>query len=232
MDPAHLALVIAGGIGLLTLGCLLLLPELFAGRASADSAAGAEATEPALVVRTLLSSIAVVGSTAFPSRHQGGTEGSREPDPSHHTVKPEPTRPSGDPGDPTPRGRPQEVRPQDNGQTRRILTRANESAGHLAAHGYVIEQQPGARAAAGNDPDYLIEGRVFDHYAPSTERARTIWSVAQDLVEEGQATRIILNLDDSAVDLDALRRQFVDRPVSGLDEVIVLRDGVFVPFSL
>jgi hypothetical protein len=40
-----------------------------------------------------------------------------------------------------------------------------------ARHGYDIEQIQGARSKR---PDYLIEGLVFDHMAPTTPRA---WNI-------------------------------------------------------
>ncbi|MBI1930891.1 hypothetical protein HYR99_42420 [Candidatus Poribacteria bacterium] len=107
--------------------------------------------------------------------------------------------------------------------------RENDSADALARAGYRVEQRPVVLDP--KKPDYRIEGRIFDNYAPSTSRARNIWdSIRKDKVAKGQANRIILNLDDSTVTLADLRQQFHDWPMPGLKEVIVVRDGRVIPF--
>jgi hypothetical protein len=45
-----------------------------------------------------------------------------------------------------------------------------------------------------------------------------------------QADRIVLHLDDTNVDLGALRKQFQDWPMPGLKEVIVILRGEVLPF--
>jgi hypothetical protein len=107
--------------------------------------------------------------------------------------------------------------------------RENESADVLARAGYRVEQNPVVEGA--KEPDYRIEGRIFDNYAPSTDRARNIWeSIRKDKVARGQADRIILNLDDSSIELATLRLQFNDWPMRGLKEIIIVRDGQVIPF--
>lgn len=141
-----------------------------------------------------------------------------------------PTQPSREPGDHTPGGRPQAIDPKQDDAVRRSLQRENDSAEILARHGYDVEHQPRIPETVKN-PDYLIEGRVFDNYAPArTTSPRNISSSIANKVKSGQTSRIVLNLDDSAVDLNALRKQFDDYPIPGLDEVIVIRDGAVIPF--
>ena len=106
--------------------------------------------------------------------------------------------------------------------------RENESAELLARAGYRVEQKPVVPGS--KEPDYRIEGRIFDNYAPSTGHPRNIWSEIQEKIEDGQAYRIVLNLDDSPVTLEALRRQFKDWPMPGLKEVIVVQGGRVIPF--
>ena len=106
--------------------------------------------------------------------------------------------------------------------------RENESADILARAGYRVEQNPVVPGS--KEPDYRIEGRIFDNYAPSTSRARKIWSEVQDKILDEQADRIVLNLDDSPVTLQVLKRQFNDWPMPGLKEVIVVRGGTIIPF--
>ncbi|MDV4166448.1 hypothetical protein [Rhodovulum sp. FJ3] len=76
------------------------------------------------------------------------------------------------------------------------------------------------------NPDYLINGEIYDHYAPSKDRARNIWSEVKGKVEKDQAANIVIGLQDSSVDEDALRQQFENWPIEGLGDVIIIRsDG-------
>ncbi|MDF0602994.1 hypothetical protein P1J78_19800 [Psychromarinibacter sp. C21-152] len=85
--------------------------------------------------------------------------------------------------------------------------------------------EPGGRWAQKN-PDYLINGEVYDHYAPSTDHSRRIWERVQEKVEAGQAPNIVIGLQDSNVEEDALRQQFENWPIEGLGDVIIIRpDG-------
>lgn len=76
------------------------------------------------------------------------------------------------------------------------------------------------------NPDYLINGEIYDHYAPSKDRARNIWSEVKGKVEKDQAANIVIGLQDSDVDEGALRQQFKNWPIEGLGDVIIVRpDG-------
>lgn len=72
-------------------------------------------------------------------------------------------------------------------------------------------------------PDYLINGEVYDHYAPSTDVPRNIWREIQRKVEKGQTNNVVISLRDSDVQEEALRRQFEEWPIEGLREVIIIR---------
>lgn len=92
----------------------------------------------------------------------------------------------------------------------------------MSRSGYDVEQNP---SVPGNkNPDYRIEGQIFDNYAPRTGNARNIASWIQTKVDEGQADRIVLNLTDSSVDPGKLSAQLHDWPIEGLKEGIVI-DG-------
>lgn len=137
--------------------------------------------------------------------------------------------PSGTPGG-KPAGRRTPVDPNEAPENIRALTRENESADALANAGYRVEQNP-PTLPNGKNPDYVIEGQVFDNYAPSTSNARNIATlIERSKVATGQADRIVLNLDDSAVSLDALRKQMTDYPIPGLKEMIIVKDGTVIPF--
>jgi SPP1 gp7 family putative phage head morphogenesis protein len=122
------------------------------------------------------------------------------------------------PGEPTP------ISPSDDDATRRAIRRENESAQILAGGGLDVVQNP--VVAGPKKPDYLINGEVYDHYAPSTDNVRSIWGVVKEKVAKGQASNIVIGLQDSGADEAALRRQFADWPIEGLGEVLIVRpDG-------
>ena len=127
------------------------------------------------------------------------------------------------PGEPTP------ISPNDDDATRRAIRRENESAQLLAGSGFNVLQNP--VVAGPKKPNYLINGEVYDHYAPSTDIARNIWSEVQGKVQPGQANNVVISLQDSDVQEEALRRQFADWPIEGLGEVVIIRqDGTIGRF--
>lgn len=94
----------------------------------------------------------------------------------------------------------------------------------MGQNGFHVIQNP--VVAGSKRPDYLINGEIYDHYAPSTDRARNIWSEVKGKVEKDQAANIVIGLQDSDVDEDVLRQQFKNWPIDGLDDVIIIRsDG-------
>lgn len=134
------------------------------------------------------------------------------------------TYPSGPPNPAAkPRGRPQRSYPKDDDETARSVMRENESSQVLARQGYDVEQRP--RVPGNRNPDYLIEGRVFDNVAPKTSRAWSIWRrVERKVVKERPTSRVVINLNDSRVKLQELRQAFED-PIPGLEEVLIVRRG-------
>ena len=54
---------------------------------------------------------------------------------------------------------------------------------------------------------------------------RSSWRHFQQKVEGLQAPRILLNLDDSPVDVADLHQYLTDNPIPGLEEVVMTRDG-------
>jgi hypothetical protein len=123
-------------------------------------------------------------------------------------------------------GRPTQPAPNDEDPVNiKAIERENESARILADNGYHVEQNP-APKPNGKEPDYKINGEYYDCYAPTSPRARNIADRIWDFkVKPEQADRIILNLDDSSVTLDAMKAQLKDWPIPGLKEVIVVKGG-------
>jgi hypothetical protein len=147
----------------------------------------------------------------------------------------------------TPHGGSTRIEPGEDAEVRRSLEMENAGAVVLAEHGYRIRQNPTraevaqARLDAGDvgnpekDPDYLLEGRVFDCYSPvkPSKAVRGIWTEAKIKVEDGQTQRVVVNLEDWRGDLSALRKQFAGWPVPGLKEVkVITRDGNIVQIGL
>jgi hypothetical protein len=118
-----------------------------------------------------------------------------------------------------PSGRPTRI--HGNADTRRSLQRENESANTLARSGYDVEQNPSVPGP--KNPDYRINGKIFDNIAPTTGNARNIATrIQEEKVGTGQADRVVLNLADSPVDVGVMRAQLHDWPIEGLKEVIAI----------
>jgi Contact-dependent growth inhibition CdiA C-terminal domain len=133
----------------------------------------------------------------------------------------------------TPRGFRTEISPGANPQNQIELRLENTSADILANRGYLVEQNPIVLGL--KNPDFSIEGQIFDQYSPRTSNPDSIRkNISRDKVKPGQARRIILNLDNPAmqgtVDLDRLRSVFSRRPVDDLEEIIVIQNNQVIPF--
>ena len=83
------------------------------------------------------------------------------------------------------------------------IVRQNEAADALAYHGYKVEHKPKVLPSdhlnLKKDPDYRIEGQVFDCYTPTP--GRTLDKIRNEIskkVKEGQANHIVLNLTDNS----------------------------------
>lgn len=139
-----------------------------------------------------------------------------------------------------PDGEPTRPQPQDDYETIRGIELENSGAEKLADQGWRVKQNPTpeevahARQESGDtgnpvkNPDYLIEGRVFDAASPvkPTKSVRNIWSyVEEKVVEYEQTQRVVINLEDWRGDLSALRKQFADWPMENLKEVMAITPG-------
>ena len=123
-----------------------------------------------------------------------------------------------------PGGRPTRISPDQDDATRRSLERENDSATTLAREGYEVVQNPDVPGP--KNPDYTVEGRVFDAFSPSTPNARNIRSTILRKVASGQTSRIVLNLDDTVVTHAQVAAALRAEPVEGLEEVLVVKDGI------
>jgi Contact-dependent growth inhibition CdiA C-terminal domain len=137
------------------------------------------------------------------------------------------TKPSGQPGG-KPSGTPTPLRDNDDAPTRRSLMREYESAVLLAEAGYLVEQNPSVPGS--KKPDYKIEGKIFDCYAPTTKNAYNIVDTIREKVAGGQSDRIVLNLDDTQVSPDALLEELNSIPIPKLQEIIIVSNGSIIEF--
>lgn len=136
-------------------------------------------------------------------------------------VEPSRTQPSCAPSpDAQPRGRRAKV--EGDATKKQSIRRENEAADHAARAGYDVEQNPSVPGT--KDPDYRIEGRVFDGYSPQGGDLNTIRDTMHGKVADGQTRRLLLNLDDAPAvnveDISALSQQ-VKVSAPALEEVLV-----------
>ncbi|WP_310025741.1 CdiA C-terminal domain-containing protein [Chryseobacterium vietnamense] len=110
--------------------------------------------------------------------------------------------------------------------TRISLELENEAAEILAKNGFDVEQNPKVSETLKN-PDYKIEGKIFDCYSPyKNTNVRNIWSSIEKKIKEEQAKRIILNLKIWEGDINKLQNQFSNWTIEGLEEIIyITKDG-------
>lgn len=138
-----------------------------------------------------------------------------------------PTNPSGSPNPANrPTGPPETWTGRDDEDTIRGRRLENEAALTLAQAGYNGQQLRKQRNR--KNPDFRLEGKIFDCTSPITGNARSIWSnIKKEKVDEGQTDRVVINIDapDAKVSVDALRTQFQDYPMPGLKEVKVIAKG-------
>jgi filamentous hemagglutinin len=102
----------------------------------------------------------------------------------------------------------------------RSLMRENQSAEILSSNGFKVEQNP--VVAGPKNPDYRINGEIFDNYAPTSGSVRNIASNMEEKVISGQTNNIVVNLADSSVAPAALKSQLESYPIPGLNQVIII----------
>ncbi|MCV6547515.1 MAG: hypothetical protein OIF56_09575 [Cohaesibacter sp.] len=110
--------------------------------------------------------------------------------------------------------------------------RERDTAFLLEKAGYKIHQQPkitDAEAKADGlkkdkKPDFRINGKIYDNYAPTTDRVRNIWTyILEEKIQEGQTKRVVLNLTDSPVTIAEVLQQFKQYPMEELLDLIIIK---------
>jgi len=113
-----------------------------------------------------------------------------------------------------------QIPPTVDAETTRAFMRENESADILAGKGYTVEQNP--VVSGRKNPDYRINGDIYDNYAPSTGDAMHIVSTIESKVESGQTNNVVVNLFDSLATTASLKSELESYSISGLNRVIVI----------
>jgi Contact-dependent growth inhibition CdiA C-terminal domain len=158
------------------------------------------------------------------------------------------TNPTGVPGG-QPAGAPETIARRANPEAKHGIRAQNDSLQQLADAGYHVIQQPkttlgrdgrplltdAQQRALGLDPlknpDALIEGRVFDAYAPLSNTARGVHRGIADKINDNQAHRLVVNLRESSVTPSELRQFLQANPIANLKEIKVIdQDGRIVNF--
>ncbi|GAF08808.1 hypothetical protein [Paenibacillus pini] len=117
------------------------------------------------------------------------------------------------------------------------IRKQNETANFLADQGYDIKMLDeidggnGYGIKEGSNPDFLIEGKVFDCYAPKPDGK--VQSIIKELAgkSKNQSERIVLNLDnfpDGKVDeiiATILRKANPNGDLKRIDELSIVRGG-------
>lgn len=106
------------------------------------------------------------------------------------------------------------------------LSGEEDTASTMAQAGFDVDQHPNTEGP--KNPDFRIEGEIFDNYTPTSTSARNIWSGVQYKILNDQTERVVINLRDTGVTFDQLREQF-RYPIDGLLEVIVIDGGQVRP---
>lgn len=125
--------------------------------------------------------------------------------------------------DAKPRGTVTKITDKMDDATKRSLMRENEAAETIAKNEYDIEQNPIVEGTTRN-PDYKIEGELFDCYSPAENtKIRNVTSTIEEkVIEKGQAERVVLNLDDWNGDVNVLVKQLNEYPIEELKQDISL----------
>lgn len=141
----------------------------------------------------------------------------------------QPTLPKGKPGDLDHNlsGKPE----AETGQAKENIQKQNESARILARAGYRVEQLEPVYKDGKKNPDYKIEGKIFDHYVVKEGKTpENIFKRVEKKIDSGQTQRVVLNLDNldqkNLPTLQELANKL--NTIKKLEEVIVINRGQII----
>jgi filamentous hemagglutinin len=90
----------------------------------------------------------------------------------------------------------------------------------LYAAGHSDEQKPIIEGR--KNPDFLIDGEVFDNYAPITTSVRNIRTNILDKLLQNQSKSFVLNLRDTSVSKKEIEQILIEYPIEGLNRLWVV----------
>ncbi len=124
-------------------------------------------------------------------------------------------------------GRPARILRKDDLETRRGAERENDSAFILWLRGHNVEQKPSVSGR--KNPDYRIDGEIFDNYAPRSGNPKNVWANIAGKVNENQAPNIIVNLADSPLSIAEFNMMIQTNPIPGLNRLwLIERNGTII----
>lgn len=111
----------------------------------------------------------------------------------------------------------------------------NPMADRLASAGYRVIQNPRIppeqMIERGLDfeknPDYIVEGRVFDLYTPFTETAKQVYLGITVKINDKQTDRVVVDLRHTQTTRAELEAELKAYPIEGLKEVITVTEYGF-----
>jgi hypothetical protein len=109
-------------------------------------------------------------------------------------------------------------------ETARSQIRQKESADLLAARAYKVKHLRDSTKRLGSRPDFVIEGKVFDNYAPTSNKLTHISEQISKKMPK-QAQRIVLNLDDCPLSVQEIEDYLQANRIPKLEEVITIQRG-------
>jgi len=101
-------------------------------------------------------------------------------------------------------GQPTKLPPNASAENIRSLQRENEGAVILSQNGYHVEQNP--VTAGVKNPDYKVNGEVFDNIVPKTNSVRNIYDRVLEKVNSGQTNNVVINLADTKASVSDLQK--------------------------
>ncbi|SNZ21748.1 hypothetical protein [Cohaesibacter gelatinilyticus] len=113
-------------------------------------------------------------------------------------------------------------------ETVRSLVREEDVAFVLKELGYKIEWKPDIESEDdldfNKDPDYRINGHIYDCYASISDKVRNVWDyIRVHKIENRQTKRVILNLVDSPLSVAQVLKQFKEYPIAGMLDLIIIK---------
>lgn len=117
----------------------------------------------------------------------------------------------------------------------RAIMRQNESADFLSQQGFdvkMLKEIPGGNGygkTQNKNPDYLIESKVFDNFAPDKSSIMKIVDTIRSKVKV-QSERVVLNLNDVSTSPESIVDYLEKHPLPALKELIIIKNESYIQY--